>query len=103
MKKILLIAILIFTISCSNKKEVKQVAAISCGQCKFDLDSEEGCSLAVKIDEKAYFVDGFNIDDFGDAHDKHTGFCEVIRQAEVTGVVENNRFKATEIKLLEIK
>ena len=90
-----------FTISCSNNKEVKQVAAISCGQCKFDLDSEEGCSLAVKIDKKAYFVDGFNIDDFGDAHDEKIGFCNVVRKGEITGEVVDGRFVASSLKLLD--
>ncbi|AUC85573.1 hypothetical protein CW731_09850 [Polaribacter sp. ALD11] len=101
MKKLLFLSILIFTLSCSNKKEVTQVAEVSCGQCQFELDSQNGCDLAVRIDDKAYFVDGFNIDDFGDAHDEHTGFCEVVRKAAVSGVVENGRFKATSIKLVD--
>ncbi|WP_299671471.1 DUF6370 family protein [uncultured Polaribacter sp.] len=100
MKKILLLSFLILA-SCSNKKEIKQIAEVSCGQCQFDLDSENGCSLAVRIDDKAYFVDGFSIDDFGDAHDKHTGFCEVIRKGELVGVVKNGRFIASAIKLVD--
>ena len=100
MKKIIVLSLLILA-SCSNSKEVKQLAEISCGQCQFALDSQNGCDLAVRIDDKAYFVDGFNIDAFGDAHDEHTGFCEVIRKAEVTGVVENGRFKATSVKLVD--
>jgi hypothetical protein len=100
MKKLLILSLLVLA-SCSNKKELKQVAEVSCGQCKFELDSENGCSLAVRFDDKAYFVDGFAIDDFGDAHDEHTGFCEVIRKGEITGVVENGRFKASAIKLVD--
>ncbi len=100
MKKLIVLCLLVFA-SCGNKKEIKQVAVVSCGQCQFDLESEEGCSLAVRLDDKAYFVDGFGINDFGDAHDKHTGFCEVVRKAEITGVVENGRFKASAIKLVE--
>jgi len=100
MRKLIVLSLLVLA-SCSNKKEIKQVADISCGQCQFELDSEQGCSLAVRVDEKAYFVDGFGIDDFGDAHDKHTGFCEVIRKAEISGVIENGRFKANAIKLVE--
>ena len=99
MKKIIILSLLILA-SCSNSKEVK-LAEISCGQCQFALDSENGCDLAVRIDDKAYFVDGFNIDAFGDAHDEHTGFCEVIRKAEISGIVENGRFKASAIKLVD--
>ena len=101
MRKILILSLLLLAISCSNKQEIAQVAEISCGQCQFELDSENGCSLAVRIDNTAYFVDGFNIDSFGDAHDKHTGFCEVVRTASVAGVIENGRFKATSIELID--
>ena len=101
MKKILFLSVFIIAFSCSNKKEVIQVAEISCGQCQFELDSQNGCDLAVRIDDKAYFVDGFDIDAFGDAHDEHTGFCEVVRKAEVTGIVENGRFKASSVRLVD--
>ena len=101
MKKILFLSIFMIAISCSNNKEIKQVAEVSCGQCKFELDSEEGCSLAVRINEKAYFVEGFKIDDFGDAHDEHTGFCNVIRKAEVTGKVIDDKFVASSIELVD--
>ena len=100
MKKIIILSLLILA-SCSSKKEVKQLAEISCGQCQFSMDSKNGCDLAVRIEDKAYFVDGFNIDAFGDAHDEHTGFCQVIRKAEISGVVENGRFKANSIKLVD--
>ncbi|MEO9570547.1 MAG: DUF6370 family protein [Polaribacter sp.] len=101
MKKLLFLSVFMIAFSCGNKKEITQIAAVSCGQCKFELDSEKGCSLAVKIDDKTYFVDGFGIDDFGDAHDKHVGFCNVVRQAEITGVIEGGRFKASALKLVE--
>lgn len=67
----------------------------------FELDSEEGCSLAVKVQDKPYFVDGFNIDDFGDAHDESKGFCNVDRKAEIEGTIENDRFKANSIVMLD--
>lgn len=101
MRKLLLLSVFIIALSCNNKQEIKQVADISCGQCKFELDSENGCSLAVKIDDKAYFVDGFNINDFGDAHDENIGFCNVVRKGEITGYLENDRFIASAIKLEE--
>ncbi|WP_288955375.1 DUF6370 family protein [uncultured Polaribacter sp.] len=103
MKKIIFVFVLIIVVACSNKKEMTQTAELSCGQCKFDLDSESGCSLAVRFDDKAYFVDGFNIDDFGDAHDEKIGFCNVIRKGEITGVVKDGRFLASSLKLDDAK
>ena len=100
MKKLLFLSLFVL-FACTEKKDKTIVAEVSCGQCQFDLTSQKGCDLAVKIDGKAFFVDGAHIDDFGDAHDKKTGFCEVIRKANVVGKVENNRFKATSIKLIE--
>ncbi len=96
---IALITIILF-FSCSSKKEINQVAEISCGQCKFDLEGG-GCDLAVRFDDTAYYVEGFGIDDFGDAHDKKTGFCNVIRKANINGIIEKGRFKASSIKLVE--
>ncbi|MGQ0740627.1 MAG: DUF6370 family protein [Bacteroidota bacterium] len=82
-----------------STKKIQTVEA-SCGQCQFKLQGK-GCDLAVRIDGKAYFVDGTKIDDHGDAH-AHDGFCEAIRRAEVQGAVVNNRFKATYFKLLPL-
>jgi len=45
---------------------VSRVVEASCGECNFALPGSS-CDLAVRIDGKAYFVDGFSIDDFGDA------------------------------------
>jgi hypothetical protein len=75
-----------------------EVVETACGQCKFGLPGK-GCSLAVRIDGKAYFVDGTEIDSHGDAHAKD-GFCNAIRKAEVQGAVENNRFRVEYFKLL---
>ncbi|RNL51449.1 DUF6370 family protein [Pedobacter jejuensis] len=82
----------------SSKLISKQIVEIACGECQFKMKGKD-CELAVKIDGKPYFVDGKNIDDFGDAHGEH-GFCNAISKAEVTGEIVNNRFKAKEIKLL---
>jgi len=79
----------------------KQTVDIACGECQFKMKGKD-CELAVKIDGKAYFVDGKGIDDFGDAHGEH-GFCNAVSRAEVTGEIVNNRFKAKEIKLLPVK
>ncbi len=70
---------------------------MACGQCKFNM-AGNGCSLAVKIEGKAYFVDGAGINDFGDAH-AQDGFCEAIRKGEGQGEIVNGRFKASYLKL----
>ncbi|WP_299048015.1 DUF6370 family protein [uncultured Polaribacter sp.] len=97
MKQLILLSLIIFT-SCSKEQQQSKNAEISCGQCQFNLEGE-GCSLAVRFDDKAYYVTGFDIDDFGDAHDKHTGFCNVVRKGKVTGKVENGKFLASSIVL----
>lgn len=81
-------------------KEIKnQTVEIACGECKFKMEGKN-CDLAIRIDGKAYFVDGKSVDDFGDAHDEKHGFCNVIKKATVTGELVNNRFKAKTITLL---
>src|SRR5688500_16144515 len=76
-----------------------QVVETSCGECQFKLEGK-GCDLAVRINGKAYFVDGTDIDSHGDAH-ANDGFCKAVRKAEVQGEVVNNRFKVTYFKLLK--
>ena len=76
-----------------------QVAEASCGECQFHLEGK-GCHLAVRINGKAYFVDGTTIDEHGDAH-ASDGFCEAIKKAEVQGEVVNGRFKVTYFKLIK--
>jgi hypothetical protein len=109
MKNLLLIAGLLFSsIAFSQTTEKKNAAPdpnkkllvveTSCGQCKFDLPGSD-CDLAVRIDGKAYFVQGTSIDEHGDAHAKD-GFCNAIRKAEVQGEVVNDKFKVTYFKLL---
>ena len=68
------------------------------GQCKLGLEGS-GCDLAVRIDGAAFYVDGTKIDDHGDAH-AEDGFCKAIRQAKVSGQVENGRFVVKSFELL---
>ena len=89
------------TIGCVSKKENSQIIEISCGQCQFGLLTQEGCDLAIRIDGNSYFVDGAHIDDFGDAHDMNSGFCEVIRTAKINGELIENRFQVTSIELIK--
>ena len=75
-----------------------QTVEVSCGKCKLGLPGKT-CDLAVRINGKAYYADGANIDAFGDAHE-HDGMCNAIRKAEVQGDLVNNRFKISYIKVL---
>lgn len=100
MKKLSFVLVLFLSFACKNNTETK-VVEMSCGQCQFGLTSQDGCDLAVRFDNKAYFVEGADIDDFGDAHDKDTGFCEAIRKAEVIGKIEADRFKVSSVKMLD--
>ncbi len=82
----------------ANKKLL--VLEASCGECNFGLDGD-ACDLAVKIDGKAYFVDGAaDIQSFGHPHNKN-GFCVAVRKAEVQGEVVDGRFKASYFNLLK--
>ena len=78
-------------------KEI-QIVDAACGQCQLGLPGKS-CDLAIRINGKAYFVDGTDIDSHGDAHAKD-GFCEAIRKAEVQGEITGNRFKVTYFKLI---
>jgi len=101
MKKIILLIGIMFITSCSKNKVETQVVEVACGQCQFDMTTQEGCDLAVRIDGIPYFVDGAKIDDFGDAHDDNTGFCEVIRKAKATGKIVEGRYELTSLVLIE--
>lgn len=87
-------------VSIPDKTKKIQIVETSCGQCQFGLKSKKGCDLAVRIEDKAYFVEGTKIDDHGDAH-ASDGFCEAIRKAEVQGQVVGDKFKVTYFKLLK--
>jgi hypothetical protein len=77
------------------------IVDVACGQCRLGLPGT-GCDLAVRIEGKAYFVDGTAIDDHGDAH-ADDGFCKVVRKAAVRGAVVAGRFKATSFELVKDK
>jgi hypothetical protein len=80
-----------------STKKIQLVEA-ACGKCQLGLPGK-GCDLAVRINGKAYYVDGTDIDSHGDAHAKH-GFCNAISKAEVQGEIIENRFKLSYFKLI---
>jgi hypothetical protein len=83
-----------------STKKLQTVEA-SCGSCNFSMKGK-GCFLAVRVEGKAYLVDGTGLEDHGDAHGED-GFCEVIRKAEVQGDLVADRFKVSYFKLLPYK
>lgn len=78
-----------------------QIVEASCGQCQFKM-AGKGCTLAVRINGKSYFVEKADIDAFGDAHGDQ-GFCNAIRKAKVQGSIVNNKFVATYFELIDSK
>ena len=82
-----------------NKKIL--IVEASCGQCQFKM-AGKGCTLAVRINGKSYFVEKADIDAFGDAHSDE-GFCNAIRKAKVQGNIVNNKFVATYFELISTK
>jgi hypothetical protein len=111
MKKPLAFLFLLFAAGLVYSQSFKSIAAVpdsskpiliakaSCGQCQFGMPGN-GCSLAVRIDSKSYFVDGDDIDAHQDAH-AQDGFCEAIRKAEVQGDIIYNRFKISYFRLVD--
>lgn len=84
------------------KKDIKNlILETSCGQCQFGMKAK-GCDLAIRLDGKTYVVTGTKIDDHGDAHAQE-GFCNAIRQAKVSGILENGIFMVSSFELLPVK
>ncbi|NCI47196.1 hypothetical protein GWC94_11135 [Sediminibacterium sp. WSJ-3] len=77
-------------------------AEVSCGECQFKMKGK-GCHLAVRVDDKTYWVDGADVDSFGDAHDKDMGFCNKVRKADVQGEVKDGRFQLSYLKFTDEK
>ncbi len=80
-----------------DKAVVDRVVEAGCGECQFGLEGD-GCDLAVRIDGKAYWVDGTDIGYHGDAH-ADDGFCNATRPAKVSGTIHGDRFTATSFEL----
>ncbi|MEQ1905636.1 MAG: DUF6370 family protein [Pirellulaceae bacterium] len=100
------LAVLLFFQGCSttvtqtsNPNElVDREVELSCGECQFKMQGS-GCDLAIRVDGRAYYVDGSSIDDHGNAH-AADGLCNAIRKAKATGTIKGDRFLATKLELL---
>ena len=111
MKKLLLVICMVWSITSlyaqdstalkfdPSKKSI--IVEAACGQCQFQMKGK-GCTLAVRIKGKSYFVEKAHIDAFGDAHDK-MGFCNAIRKAKVQGELVDNKFVASYFELIDKK
>ena len=101
--KLIFIAFAIALTSCGTSKntqpQIVEVVDASCGICQFGMTGDE-CELAVKINDKYYYVEGTAIDQHGDAH-AEDGFCSVVRKAKVTGQIKNGVFVATSFELID--
>ena len=86
------------TIQQPDPAKKTEVVEVSCGQCQFGLKGKS-CDLAIRINDKAYFVDGTHINSHGDAH-AADGFCNAIRKASVQGELKGDRFLVSYLKLL---
>ena len=71
----------------------------SCGICMFDMDGFK-CELAVNIYGDKYYVEGTDIDDYGDAHSDE-GFCNAIRDAKIQGKIVDDKYIVTYFKLID--
>ncbi len=85
----------------ANEMKEKITVQAACGQCQFNMPGF-GCDLAVRMEDKVYFVKDGNIDAHGDAHAKE-GLCNAIRMAEVSGKVVDDKFEVTYFKLRPYK
>jgi len=79
-------------------KKVYELAS-SCGTCMFKMQGKT-CKLAVRFNNKDYYVEGTSIDDHGDAHSKE-GFCNAIRKAKVQGEVVGDKFQVSYFELIK--
>lgn len=100
----------VFLVGCRNDAPTNDAANpnpptvvdAACGQCLLDLKDKKGCDLAVRLGDKSYFVDGFAMNELGDAH-ADDGMCNTVRKAKVTGEIVNDRFVASCFELLPVE
>lgn len=94
----LLLLALVLT-GCASVARVQELELeAACGTCQFGLPGDD-CALAVRLDGRAYYVDGTAIDDHGDAH-AADGFCNAVRRARVSGELVGERFVVSSFELL---
>jgi hypothetical protein len=101
------ITIILFLVSTSifahesNDNKIDNAKALAgCSKCVFH--SSDKCSLAVKIDDEVYEVEGSSLKDHGRPRAKD-GLCKVEREAEISGEIKDGKFLAFNFKLLPMQ
>ena len=86
---------------CGNPSEssavMEKIVEVGCGSCSYKIDGVEECVTAVKIGDTPYLVTGADLD----AHS--SGLCESVKQAKVTGEIQDGKFVASAIALVNEK
>lgn len=83
-----------------DKTQKLDTLDVACGMCQFEMKGTD-CALAVRLNDKPYYIEGTHIDDHGDAHAKD-GFCNMVRKAEVQGAIAGDKYKVTYFRLLPL-
>lgn len=101
MKKLFFVFVLMFSVTAfAQTKLVNKVVESGCGLCMYDVKSNKGCSMSVKIDGKVYPVEGMDEKHFGDAHAKD-GYCSMKKKAKVSGEIRKGVFYASRFEYVK--
>ena len=73
----------------------EQTVQVGCASCTYKMAGVEGCVTAAKIGDKPYLVTGFDLN----AH--KSGLCKAPKQAKIIGQVQDGKFVASSIKLID--
>ena len=97
-----LIILIISCISLQNRKTtISEVVETACGLCFFDMTTDE-CRIAVKINDKSYFVENTSIKEYCDPNEKES-LCSGIKSANVIGKIKHGVFIDEKFEIIKNK
>ena len=73
----------------------EQTVQVGCASCTYKMAGIKGCVTAAKIGDTAYLVTG------GDLNAHKSGLCKAPKQAKIVGQVQDGKFVASSIKLID--